>query len=180
MRYRLPVFIAIVLIQLGFLFYTALSSQLVLATGRTVKLKCVPVDPRSLVSGDYVDLRYTISEVDPEEFARLSGGLPPASTGESYYLRLESDAEGYARITQISKKSDQFKKDNALFVKGVVTYTFSAIEFTYGIEHYYVPQFTGLDIEAESENTWVEAALDTNGRAVLRSLFVNGKKVTFY
>jgi uncharacterized membrane-anchored protein len=39
-------------------------------TGKTYLIKCEPVDPRDLLNGDYISLRYEISTL-PERFPEL-------------------------------------------------------------------------------------------------------------
>ena len=50
------------------LIVTALiaSKEILLRTGQTVKLELAPLDPRSLLQGDYVRLNYKISQLPSE------------------------------------------------------------------------------------------------------------------
>lgn len=180
MKNRLTLFICVVLLQLGFLFYTAASTLTVLETGDTVRIKCVPVDPRSLVSGDYVDLRYTISSINPVQFYSLSQDISFPKAGDSIYIRLSPDRDGFAEISGISDKNTEFRKEGAIYARAKVISAYSEIELSYGIEHYFVPQFSGHEIENSSESAHVEAAAGRNGRLVLKGLFVEGKKVNLY
>ncbi|MCB2001980.1 MAG: GDYXXLXY domain-containing protein [Burkholderiaceae bacterium] len=56
-----------------------------LASGRIVLLELAPVDPRSLMQGDYMTLRYTIAEqasADLRKMARPGGAAGPADSGK--------------------------------------------------------------------------------------------------
>lgn len=46
-----------------------------LANGRTMLLRLAPVDPRSLMQGDYMALRYTIAREVPEEQLEDKGSI---------------------------------------------------------------------------------------------------------
>ena len=60
-----------------------------LLTGQTVLVKVVPVDPRELFRGDYVQLSYDFSRVPPERCARPAGelGLETVAVGRPDRLR---------------------------------------------------------------------------------------------
>jgi len=57
-------FYAIIILQILFLVVEATTSEMELRRGRMVLLKVVPVDPRSLFMGNYLDLDYEISRID--------------------------------------------------------------------------------------------------------------------
>jgi len=69
------------------------------ATGHRVVLRTTPVDPRDIFRGDYVDLRYEISFLEPahlgtkERFAR----------GDRVYVGLELAEDGTCRASSLSK-----------------------------------------------------------------------------
>ena len=56
-------FITIVIMQIAVLGVMIGNRVCLLDTGVKVLLKCEPVDPRSLISGDYVILNYEISSL---------------------------------------------------------------------------------------------------------------------
>ncbi len=51
------------ILQVGFVFYQATTNEALLKNGTSVKVKLAPVDPRSMLQGDYVQLRYDISMI---------------------------------------------------------------------------------------------------------------------
>lgn len=51
------------LLQVGFVSYQSITNETLLKEGTLIKVKLVPVDPRSLLQGDYVILRYDISTI---------------------------------------------------------------------------------------------------------------------
>lgn len=56
--------IAIIVLQLSFIGYQISTNEHLLSQGELVKLKLQPVDPRSLLQGDYVILNYEISTIE--------------------------------------------------------------------------------------------------------------------
>jgi len=81
------VVIAAVLI-LGVVNWTIASREAMLATGRVVLLELAPVDPRSLMQGDYMALNYRM--------ANLAFGSRRGAHAADGYLVVEADADGVA------------------------------------------------------------------------------------
>jgi uncharacterized membrane-anchored protein len=67
--------IALSLLTSGLVVGASLQKQHVIATGQTVLLPLAPVDPRSLMQGDYMRLRYELED----EITRAANGEPPVS-----------------------------------------------------------------------------------------------------
>jgi uncharacterized membrane-anchored protein len=87
---RKAVVLVAALAILGIVNFTIASREAMLATGRVILLELAPVDPRSLMQGDYMALRYRIAD---EAFGVSRGG--PAADG---YLVVEVDADRVARF----------------------------------------------------------------------------------
>ena len=79
------------------LIVTALiaSKEILLRTGQTVKLELAPLDPRSLLQGDYVRLNYKISQL-PSEVA----------FGDNYRVQLvlHPDENGVSQFKEVYNK----------------------------------------------------------------------------
>ncbi|MCP4657068.1 MAG: DUF4401 domain-containing protein, partial [bacterium] len=76
-----------------------IQKEQVLAAGQTVLLELRPVDPRSLIQGDYMQLAYAL-----EEEIREAGGLSQLPRNGKLVVRL--DAEGVARYTGVWDRRD--------------------------------------------------------------------------
>lgn len=64
-KYRAPLIALNLVILLVFFIYSILNKEHTLSSGRLIFLELAPVDPRSLMQGDYMELRYRlISEMD--------------------------------------------------------------------------------------------------------------------
>ncbi|MCR4263338.1 MAG: GDYXXLXY domain-containing protein [Candidatus Roizmanbacteria bacterium] len=161
-------FILIIAIWLAGIFGLIGYKQLTIATGTTVLLETVPVDPRDVFRGDYVTLNYVISDYDSIPFED-NAIEPYVQSGDTIYvvLRLENGigVPQYKTLT---------RPDSQLYIKGRVTgyesdYTSYSIE--YGIESYFVPEGKGRDIERmRGRNLYAQVSVDKNGNAVITDI----------
>ncbi|MFZ3192846.1 MAG: GDYXXLXY domain-containing protein [Moraxellaceae bacterium] len=65
------------LLILGAVNFSIWQKQQVLADGQIVLLKLAPVDPRSLMQGDYMILRYDLADQLAKQYHQPTGQLPP-------------------------------------------------------------------------------------------------------
>lgn len=65
-KYKWVIFVNLVLL-LAYFNYAIFSKESILKDGRLILLELAPVDPRSLMQGDYMDLRYAIANSDVRE-----------------------------------------------------------------------------------------------------------------
>jgi len=107
-------FIAIVLIQALLLAGMIAYKQYWLARGERILLRTVPVDPRDIFRGDYVQLRYEITNLDLDKL----NANESFNTGEKIYIILEKDSDGTYKAVSASKIPLTDKK----FIQGKVTY----------------------------------------------------------
>ena len=129
-----------------------------LNVGTTVVLQTVPVDPRSLLQGDFAILGYTISTLPstPE-------GWPPGST---VYVSLVDRGEVWEALRYSSFKPSS----DEVFIKGTVDRS-GMLDF--GIGTYFVPEGTGGIIE-RARDVKVEVVVDSRGNAVIKRVLVDG------
>lgn len=137
-------------------------SEWLLAHGQLIKLQLEPLDPRSLIQGDYVRLRYTISEpeiFDVMDHASTSKNkitivlAPNLATGVYEYRRVytkgETLAPGEVRLN-----------GNKTGYKGI----------EYGIETYFIPEGTGHVYERDAK--FAEVKVSAGGDAILLRLLL--------
>ncbi|EDL65788.1 GDYXXLXY domain-containing protein [Bacillus sp. SG-1] len=153
--------LVVLLLQSGFLGYQTVSNEILLRDGETVKLELAPIDPRSLVQGDYVRLNYQISE---QRSLRDAG-----FTGEKIQLVLRPEGEIYiysGYYNQRGKWNKEYEKqEKDILINGVIGGDGRII---FGIESYFVEEGTGLEVENAAEFAIVKVA--ENGNALLVSL----------
>ncbi len=61
-KYKWIIILVNLIILLGFFTNSIVKKETLLSDGKLILLELAPVDPRSLIQGDYMRLRYAISE----------------------------------------------------------------------------------------------------------------------
>lgn len=150
-----------------------------ITTGKEITLQTVPVDPYDMFRGDYVILRYDISEMQVPEGAYKAG--------DTVYVTLEEELPtGYTRGIKISRE-----KPNDFFIKGTITNInqmtkdntsnkndIASIE--YGIESYFIPEGKGWILEQErGKGLDAKVSVTTSGRAIIKELLINKKPIDY-
>ena len=130
-----------------------------LHVGTTVVLQTVPVDPRSLLQGDFAILRYNIST--PPSFL---SGLSPGSTA---YVSLVERGDVWEALRYSTRKPSS----DEVFIKGTVD-SRGLLDFRIGT--YFVPEGTGHIIERAGD-VKVEVSVDSGGKAVIKRVLVDGE-----
>ena len=119
--------------QLVFLLAFIAWKEVDLSTGTDVVLQTVPVDPRSLLQGDYAILDYEIADLPPF--------MQDDPVGETVYVVLKEDA-GVWRGARYAGHLRHVEGE--VFIKGRVDRMGHA---DFGIGTYFVPEGTGHIIE---------------------------------
>ena len=106
-RYQLIIILLNLVLALGIYHYSVMEKEKTLATGKLVLLELAPVDPRSLMQGDYMRLHYAIANEINENVPRkgyyvitldsglvarrqrIQAGRQPLKSGE-YLIRYHS------------------------------------------------------------------------------------------
>lgn len=173
-------FVLVVIVQLLALGGMIAQREYLLRTGTPVLLQCQPIDPRSLFSGDYVRLNYTISNFSDDRFELLNLHQEYFQERDTVYVALERPANSQVwEAVAIGRDLNGLKLKYPVVIRGVVR-QLHPYRIRYGVEQYFVPQFEGLPIEREIRNTTVEVAISTSGESAIKRLFVNDQPVTFY
>ena len=153
-------FLAVVAAQLLFLIGFIGVREAALFSGTEVVLQTVPVDPRSLLQGDYAILDY--------EIADLPVFLNQLSVGDTVYVELvqEQDVWGAGYYSDWHSNLE-----GRTFIKGRVDRRGHA---DFGIGTYFVPEGTGRIIERAGD-VKVVVNLDEDGNAVIKDVLVDGE-----
>ncbi|MEH7238401.1 GDYXXLXY domain-containing protein [Bacillus sp. JJ1562] len=150
----------ILLLQLGFVGYQVGGNESLLKNGKEITLELAPVDPRSMLQGDYVILRYEIAEVHE---------LKNVQTGNRVYILAKKDKDGvYQRekiLNSIEPKKYQLAEDEVLIAGKYNGYN----EVILGIESYFVKEGTGLELQQNAKRAKVRVA--KNGNALLETIY---------
>lgn len=92
-RWRFPVIAATTVLTLAFVNFEIAGKERILEQGTPVLLELAPIDPRSLLQGDYMALRYAMAD----EVARAAAAQG-MSDGR---VVIELDDEGVARFIRL-------------------------------------------------------------------------------
>lgn len=136
-----------------------------LLTGQEIKIKVVPVDPRSLFRGNYARLNYDISRVNlPED-----SWLPRVN--ELIYIKLKKNEEGLYE----EESASLIKPDTGIFIKGRVKYSRTKdVQVRYGIEAFFAPKEKALDLEKKLRSGGIAVIkLANNGKPALLDIVAN-------
>lgn len=149
--------------------------------GETVILKTRPVDPRDLLRGDYVILRYDIAGIKD-----IPGGSSiDLKEEQTVYVTLGVDENNIADAMQVSLKKPGLGKT---FIKGTIGGTNKSLgwwrqtsDIDFGIEKYFVPEGKGRTLERarNADNLTVEVSLSKKGRALIKDIFIEGESINF-
>lgn len=182
--------IAILLaVELAVLALLVADKQWTLSTGTPVILQTEPVDPRSLFMGDYARLNYTISRL-PLSGATALAGDKDFARHDSVWVALEPAPDG-ARAVSVHHDRDAIPP-GLIALKGEVVNTDQRRPFhagapatrpdtlfvRYGIEHYFVEEGTGNQIERPSggEKVSIRVAIDSRGKAGILAVLLDGRE----
>lgn len=144
------------------------NAALPLWTGKEVKIKTIPVDPRSMFRGNYALLRYDISQ--------LSTDLLPESddlrNGEVIYIVLKSGKNDLYKFS----KAVLNKPESGIFLRGRIEnrhYEKKAKYFRlkYGIEAFFAPKDKALALQNNLRKNGVAILMvSDDGKARLKDV----------
>lgn len=146
--------------QLVFLLGFIAVKEVALRTGTEVVLQTVPVDPRSLLQGDYAILDYEIANLPP--FMR------DEPVGKTVYVVLQDEGD----IWSAARHSASLRfVEGEIYITGRVDRRGHA---DFGIGTYFVPEGTGHIIE-RAQDVKVVVNLDSGGNAIIKQVLVDGR-----
>lgn len=161
LMHKRPLLIAIlVVLQLGYVGYHAAASESLLSNGASIKLEIEPLDPRSLLQGDYVTLNYSIS-TPPDSVANE---LESRRSLSKIKVVLRPDDRGVYIFDRLYKNGEALT-GKEIVINGRISGWNSIY---YGIETYFVPEGTGTEVERNARFAYIKVSED--GDALLERL----------
>lgn len=151
MKLRLSILWASLLAALLFVNYAIYQKEELINTGQPVLLRLVPVDPRSLIQGDYMALRYAIA-------ADLDASALPGR-GK---LVIKLDADGVASFVRIYDGKTPLAADELL-----LNYYEHNWEISLGAESFF---FQEGEAQRYQNARYGELRLEPTGKSVLIGL----------
>ena len=154
------ILVLVILLGIAGTFILILSWPLL--TGNTIVLDTQPVDPFDVLRGQYITIRYDISNIPVIE---------GVNSGDNIYVILEKDAKGIHRY----KSSSIFRPENdVIFIKGNVKGVYgSNMGVEYGIEQFFFER----DATFSTRDMTVEAKVSKSGQARISKVLVDGKPI---
>lgn len=131
MKTRNFVIILNLFIVLGFINWSAVEKEETLAKGQLVLLELAPVDPRSLMQGDYMRLNYSITN-----------NVPTDSIPKRGYCVIRLDNRRIARKVRFQKDRTPLNADEYL-----INYTTNNWSVNLGAESYFFEEGQGKKFE---------------------------------
>lgn len=102
-KYKWILILLNLILLLVYFNYSIAKKEEILKKGQLVLLELAPVDPRSLMQGDYMDLRYKISE-----------GISPEDIPKRGYCVVRLDSNSVAEKVRFQKDLTPLKEDEYL------------------------------------------------------------------
>ncbi|MBM7649582.1 putative membrane-anchored protein/putative membrane protein [Bacillus ectoiniformans] len=159
--------LVILLLQLVFVGGTAWQKEQLLQNGELVALKLEPLDPRSMLQGDYVQLNYSIHTLYRDREAQNENR--PGSV--QVQLRKTADTLSYSNKAVPIYETTKFIKGNTAPIVEDDTVTIQGKgrfgTLTLGIEHFFIPENTGREWE---DKNYALVRVAKNGDAILETL----------
>ena len=152
-------FFAVVAAQVVGLVLFVSARQVALTQGREVTLQTAPVDPRSLMQGDYAILDY--------EIARLPSRMRDEREGDVVYVTLQECGDVWCA----DRYSSWEPGPPDVFIRGRVT---DRRRLDFGIGTFFVPEGTGHIVE-RARDVKVVVSLSPSGNAVIKRVLVDGR-----
>jgi uncharacterized membrane-anchored protein len=138
-------------------FYAMIAEkQALLRDGRTVYLELAPVDPRSLLQGDYMELNYAVMNQLNMDHFRSNG--PQLQSGA---IVVQLDARGIGTFARYDDGRPLATNEAR------VNYHHSGWRAVIGAESYFIPENSG---QAFSQATYGELKLEPDGTALITAL----------
>ena len=136
-------------------------------TGTEIRVKTVPVDPRSIFRGNYARLRYELGTLPEGALADVEG----LRVGEVVYVSLKRGEAGEYELAGVSLE----RPADGIFLRGRLTWNSPPLRVRYGIEAFFAPKKRALRLEKDLRNGGTAVLMVTDGgRAALKDVIPGG------
>lgn len=170
--------LAVALVQIAALSWMIVQRAQVLREGREVVLEVEPVDPRDLLRGEYVRLRYNISDV-PVELIDKTGADAEGADDQTVFVRLRAGDDGIWQPVAASygQRPAPAAAAGEVDIRGTADYWPGAgarsVPVTYGVERFYLPEGQARPIEDRiRERTFrMKLAVAQDGSAQIKAFY---------
>lgn len=154
-KYKWVIILLNLLVLLVFFNHSIAEKEAILAEGKLILLELAPVDPRSLMQGDYMILRYKIAQdIDPAEVPRRG------------YCVVSLDSDGIARRARLQEDKSPLQPREYL-----IKYTAGSWDINIGAESFF---FEEGQAEKFERAKYGGIKVDQQGNSILTGLYDEG------
>lgn len=181
MSKKLKFTIAVVL-QIAVLAFIIIYKTSISLGGTEVILRIEPYDPRDPFRGDYITFRYSDLSTIPAQYF-TNNFSQELQSKDTVYVTLEQGGNYFLPVKISAQKPDNtkitikgtVKKFNYAYETNEVLPYLESVNIKYGIEEYFIHEGTGQNIFFDDKETVAKVAIDENGNAVLKEIYIDGK-----
>ena len=157
---------AAIAFQLVVLAGMVVNAAMPLWTGTEIRVRTMPVDPRSIFRGNYARLAYEFGTLPEDTLPEVEG----LRKGEVVYVRLErgeNDEYAFAGASLAPPAE-------GIFLRGRLVRNHSLYRVRYGIEAFFAPKEKALKLEKDLRNGGTAVLMVSgSGRAALKDVIPN-------
>ncbi|SNR41967.1 Uncharacterized membrane-anchored protein [Lutibacter agarilyticus] len=140
------------IILVGLFTNSIIKKEAILSNGKLILLELAPVDPRSLMQGDYMQLRYKISEESMLDSISKRG-----------FIVVAADEKGIAQKIRIQPKKTPINTNEYL-----IEYIAGNMDMNIGAEAFFFEEGQGEKFE---KATYGGLMIDDQGNSILMGLY---------
>jgi uncharacterized membrane-anchored protein len=166
-----------VVLQLCILSGMVVKAAMPLWNGTEIRVKTVPVDPRSLFRGNYARLNYDFTSLPEGVFGgsneigagseNIFGPNHELRIGEVVYTSLQPGTDGLYEYAGASLEPPQ----EGIFLRGRITGFYPEIRVNYGIDAFFAPKEKALQLEKDLRDGGVAVLMVTSdGHVALKDV----------
>jgi len=138
-------------------------AALPLWTGTEIRVRTVPVDPRSLFRGNYARLNYEISRLPDGALSDVES----VRVGEIVYVSLQPEGNGLHGFANVSLDEPA----GGVFLRGRIVNNHAPYRVRYGIEAFFAPKDRALQLERNLRVGGVAVLMvEGSGRVALKDV----------
>ena len=155
--------VAAIAFQLVVLAGMVVNAALPLWTGTEVRVRTVPVDPRSMFRGNYARLAYEFGTLPEDALA----GEENLRVGEVVYVRLERGEDGAHEFSGASLDPPT----EGVFLRGRLATVTAPYRVRFGIEAFFAPKERAFELEKDLRNGGTALLMvAASGRSALKDV----------
>jgi uncharacterized membrane-anchored protein len=155
-----------IILQIVVLVGMVITASLPLWVGTDIRVRTLPIDPRSLFRGNYVRLNYDFSRLYQHQWSS-EAKTRKLRVGEVIYVQLHEVGKGLFGPGEASL----LQPDNGPFLRGRLLSTEEPYRVKYGIEAFFAPKASALAMESQLANGGIATlSVDHTGRAAIKAI----------